>query len=98
MAYDLDQAIEAALERVLQRHMDKLRPVEDEFLTPVEAGKVAKVSEDTVRRWVRDGLLRGYGSIRRLRVRKEELLQVQPKATQRSPDSVVDNLLGPRHP
>lgn len=92
----LEAACERAVEKVLARHHRPASP--DELLSPFEAAALAKVAPDTIRRWVQEGLLRRYGSPRKLRVRREEVLSVQPKQAERSTDDVVAALLkGGRH-
>lgn len=99
MAFDLEAVIEAAVARGVRQALEQLKPSAEpvDFLTVAEAGSLAKVSPDTVRRWVKEGLLPAYGSPRRLRVRRDELLRVRPKSdVKRSPGAVVAHLLGPR--
>jgi excisionase family DNA binding protein len=44
-----------------------------EYLTAAEAGDLARVREETVRRWVRGGDLPGHYAGRKLLVRRDEL-------------------------
>lgn len=98
MAFDLEQVIEAAVARGVQRALERLpaREAPAELLTASQAAKVAHVCEDTIRKWVAEGLLKRYGSDSVLRVRSDELLSVKPKPRDRPrrPEEVVASLLG----
>ncbi|UCD76079.1 MAG: helix-turn-helix domain-containing protein [Phycisphaerales bacterium] len=55
----------------------------DDLLTHVEAADLADVSDRTIRRWLKDGKLRGHGSARR--VSKSELREKLPELRERRP-------------
>ena len=44
-----------------------------EYLTPIEAGRVASVHPATIRQWIQEGLLPAYKAGREYRVRRDEL-------------------------
>lgn len=76
----LRAAITAAIAPLVDVLVDSLAPSPPappaEYLTTAAAATVASVSEGTIRRWVRDGKIRGYRAGRVLRVRRDELDQM----------------------
>lgn len=88
----LEALIEAAVERAVSRFFEKRTTAEvrPELLTVKQAAELAKVSEDTIRDWVNQGLLTRYGSPGAIRIRSDELLNVKPKPT--SPDKTESEM------
>ena len=68
LSAELDAMIESKVRRAVA---DALRP--DEYLTPIEAAKLARVHPDTVRRWVKAGKLTKLEVGARYRVSRIEL-------------------------
>jgi excisionase family DNA binding protein len=97
MGLDLEVIIEAAVERGIKRAMEQLRrpeAVQAELLTVKQAAARANVGADTIRRWIKEGMLTPRGSRGKLLVRSDELLNVQPKRTEeRTADDVVADIL-----
>jgi excisionase family DNA binding protein len=97
MPLDLEAIIEASVERAVRRALADQRPgIQPELLTVAQAAELAQVSEATIRQWVGTGSLGRYGSARKLRVRRDELLRVQHPATEQTADDIVVRLLGRR--
>lgn len=76
----LRASIAAALAPLVDVLVDRLASQQPappaEYLTTSAAATVASVNEGTIRRWVRDGKIRGYRAGRVLRVRRDELDQM----------------------
>lgn len=71
-------AVRQALEEQLPAVLSKVAPATvaapaSDYLTPDEAGALARVKPETVREWVRQGRLPGHHAGRSLRVRRDEL-------------------------
>jgi excisionase family DNA binding protein len=97
MPLDLEAIIEASVERAVRRALADQRPeIQPELLTVAQAAELAQVSGATIRQWVVTGSLNRYGSARKLRVRRDELLRVQQPATEQTADDIVVRLLGRR--
>jgi hypothetical protein len=66
----------------------------DELLSPAEAAALAKVTPATLRAWRQAGALPSYGSARRPRYRRSDLLGVQAqRATSTTPEAVAARIL-----
>ena len=76
MYRELDE-IRAAVEALVTALVDAARAPQPEpaaeYLTTAAAATVASVGEATIRRWVREGRIRGYRAGRVLRVRRDDL-------------------------
>lgn len=59
--------------RPLREALERLTPPTGDYLTPIEAGKVAGVHPETIRQWVRDGRLPKHKAGREYRIRRDEL-------------------------
>lgn len=75
----LRASIAAAIAPLVEVIIDSIAtpaPTPAEYLTTAGAATVAAVNEATIRRWVREGKIRGYRAGRVLRVRRDELDQM----------------------
>jgi excisionase family DNA binding protein len=83
--------VEDAVRRVLAE-----RPPASEYLSVVEAARVASVAPATIRSWVREGKLRRHGTPRVLRVRRndlEKLMSAAPRAAiPESPEALAEKV------
>jgi excisionase family DNA binding protein len=81
----IEEAIEQAVARAVAKVIHEVRASGErpalQLLTVREAADVARVSEATIRAWIRDGMLPRCGSAHVTRVRMDDLLAVRPKPT-----------------
>jgi len=83
----MDEHMKALIREVLEDLLERERPKlaaavarqlvaigpTDEYLTPDEAGRLAKVEPQTIRDWIAVGRLHRYSAGRALRVKRSEL-------------------------
>ena len=89
----IEEVIELAVERGVAKALAQ-RP-SDELISVKDAAKLLGVAESTVRLWVEEGLLKRYGSARVLRLRRVEVLNVQPRsrASEKTTEELVNEIL-----
>lgn len=91
----LEGMLERAVDKALERRL-KPQTIPAELLTIKDAAVAASVSEATVRQWLKDSILRRYGTGRTVRVRRDELLSLTPKMenSERTGEDIAAALLG----
>lgn len=78
VASELERALEPVIERILakllaQRDMKPDNDASNEYLSTEEAAAFARVSQGTIRKWVRKGELTRHEAGSRVRVKRDEL-------------------------
>lgn len=71
----------------------------DELLTTKQAAEVAKVQPATIRAWARGGELKRYGTAKKARWRRSEVLALKPKpsAAAEGVKATAQRLMGRTH-
>lgn len=74
MSDPVRDALAAFIDERIAVAMSKLaRPANDGYLTPEDAAELARVTPETIRRWVRAKRLTRVGDARRVLVRRDDL-------------------------
>lgn len=67
-------AVREEVRTAVREAMADIRPiVSGDYLTPIEAGRIADVHPETIRQWIREGRLPRHMAGREYRVRRDEL-------------------------
>lgn len=90
---DLQEALGAYIRTVAREEIEKsqVKTHPGEYLSTSEGAELARVTQGTIRRWIREGLLHAHRAGRELRVKRHELEELMKpgKRRQRSNDHLL---------